>query len=383
MLPMHPQPRPDEVISSWMVRLAFANGYPLHTFYACLLGYRGAIWTRDVDRHPSSSLLDILEHQTGQTKIALHAMTLAAYEGVIFENLPHIGNATWILPVGVFHRTRRRAGLQFCPRCLEEDSIPYYRRYWRLALYAMCERHLCVMQENCPQCKATVAFYRHGIGRGKEIPLDALRLCHECGFDLSQAASFIPNWADIRSLNNFKKILGRFESGCLPFEFNTTYFGIPYFHGVRVLVSVIHGRNGLRLRQLLSRDVGVDFGQSASRSGLDFEYLTAAERLNLLLAVTWLMEEWPTRFIAMCVEANFTRSRLAEEVSSLPFWLAQVADDHLDNRLLLPGKQEVICACSFLLSTGNDVSPQALGSLMGLSKDGAKTVYKLWRQLNN
>lgn len=370
-------------MSSWMVRLAFANGYPLHTFYACLLGYRGAIWNRDVDRHPAPALLETLAHHTGQTKIALHAMTLAAYEGVIFEHLPHIGNAAWILPVGVFHRTRRRAGLQFCPRCLEGDSIPYYRRSWRLALYAMCERHLCVMQESCPQCKATVAFYRHGIGRGKEVSLQALRLCHECGFDLSQAPSFIPAWPDIRSLNNFKKILGKFELGCLPFELNTSPFGIPYFQGVRVLVSVIRGRNGLRLRQLLSRAIGVDLGQFALRSGLDFEYLTAAERLIFLLTVTWLMEEWPVRFVAMCTEANFTRSRLAEEVSALPFWLAQVADDFLDNRQLLPSKQEVVSACAYLISVRQDVSPQALGGLMGLSRDSAKSAYKLWKELDN
>lgn len=366
-------------MSSWMVRLAFANGYPLHTFYACLLGYRGAIWNRDIDRHPTPALLEILAHQTRQTKIALNAMTLAAYEGIVFENLPYIGNAAWILPVGVFHRTRRLAGLQFCPQCLEEDSTPYYRKPWRLALYAMCERHLCVMQANCPQCKANIAFHRHGIGRGKKIPEQALRLCHECEFDLSQAPSFIPSWPDIRSLNNYKKVLGRFECGCLPFEFSTTTFGVPYFHGVRVLVSVIHGRSGLRLRQVLSKAIGIDLSQNPSSAGLDFEYLTPSERLNLLLAVIWLLEGWPTRFVAMCTEASFTRSRLAEEVSSLPFWLAQAADEYLDSRLILPCRQEVISACSYLISTGHVVSPQALGSLLGISKNGAKAAYKQWQ----
>lgn len=367
-------------MSSWMVRLAFANGYPLHTFYACLLGYRGAIWNRDVDRHPPLALLDILAHHSGQLRETLHAMTLAAYAGVVFENLSHVGNATWILPVGVFHRTRRRAGLQFCPRCLESDSIPYYRRSWRLALCAICERHLCVMQENCPRCKATIAFYRHGIGRGKEISPQNLRLCHMCGFDLSQAPSFIPNWPDIRSLNNFRKIVAQFEHGRLPHELSTSSFGIPYFQGIRVLVSVINGRNGLRLRQRLSRAIGVNIGQSASKSGFDFEYLTAAERLNLLLVVTWLMDEWPARFVAICNEANFTRSRLAEEVSALPYWIAQVADVFLDNRLLLPSSQEVMSACNYLISSQKEVSPQALGSLLGLSRDSAKTAYKRWKE---
>lgn len=34
MLPIHPQPMSDELLTSWMVRLAFANGFALHTFYS-------------------------------------------------------------------------------------------------------------------------------------------------------------------------------------------------------------------------------------------------------------------------------------------------------------------------------------------------------------
>ena len=362
-----------------MVRLAFSNGFPLHTFYACLLGYRGAIWNRDVDRHPPLTLLEILSRHTGQSTDNLKALSLAAYEGVLFENLTHLGNGAWILPVGVFHRTRRRAGLQFCPRCLLSDSIPYYRKSWRLALYAMCERHLCVMQEHCPNCKATAAFYRHGIGRGKEIPPFALRLCHKCGFDLSQAPSFIPDWPDIRSLRNFKKIIGRFEVGHWPYGLNTSIFGIPYFQGIRTLVSVINGRNGLRLRQSLSRAIGADIGINRSRPGLDFECLTSEERLNLLLTVTWLMEDWPSRFVTICAESNFSRSRLAEEVSALPFWLSRVADEFLDNRSLQTTNQEIISAATYLTSSHQEISPQVLSGLMGLSRDSAKAAYKWWK----
>jgi hypothetical protein len=63
----------------------------------------------------------------------------------------------------------------------------------------------------------------------------------------------------------------------------------------------------------------------------------------------------------------------------LPFWLAQVADDYLDNRLILPSRQEVISACLYLISAGHTVSPQALGCLLGISKDGAKAAYKQWQ----
>lgn len=76
LLPLHPQPRPGEILSSWMVRLAFSNGFPLHTFYDKLLEYRAPIWNRDIDRHPANELLSILARNSGQRKSSLKSLTL-------------------------------------------------------------------------------------------------------------------------------------------------------------------------------------------------------------------------------------------------------------------------------------------------------------------
>lgn len=379
MLPIHPQPLENEIISSWMVRLAFSNGYPLHTFYSGLLAYRKAIWNRDVDRQPSADLLEILARLTGQSVMVLNSMTLATYEGTVFESLTPAGRTAWILPVGVFHRTRRRAGLQFCPRCIEGDTNPYYRKTWRLALYSMCEVHLCVMHETCPECRSNIAFHRLGIGRGKDIFQQDLNFCHGCGFDLGRTPTSIPNWPDIRSLNGLKNIVGHFDLRGSPYGLCTTPFSIPFFQGVRVLVGIINGRNGMRLRQVLTETIGVEIGQGISRLNADFEYQPADVRLNLLLTVCWLMEDWPYRFVAACSKANFTRSRVAEEVRTLPFWIARVADEFLDNRVLMPSRLEVQSACVYLMSSHREVSPQSLGALLGLSRDAAIASYKLWK----
>lgn len=379
MLPIHPQPRSDEILSSWMVRLAFDNGFPLHTFYACLIGYRGAIWNRDIDRHPSQALLQMLGQHTGQSMFTLQALTLSSYQGLLFEQLPLVGNPAWILPVGVFHRARRRAGLQYCPICLGQGQIPYYRRAWRLAFYAMCEHHLCIMQDHCLDCGSIVAFHRHGIGRGKDIFPLALRFCHQCGFDLSQVPSFIPNWPDVKSLVQLRKTIGNFERGEWSYGQHTSACGVPYFQGLRAIISVINGRNGFRLRQQLTRILGVNFGVDGGESRLEFEYLCAAERLKLMLTVTWLLEGWPVRFLAICTGARFTRSRLAEEVRALPFWLSHVADEYLDNRTYMPCNQEIISAGNYLISHHQEVSPEIFGQLLGLTRDSARAAYHLWQ----
>ena len=47
--PAHPKPLPDELLSSWMVRIAGQHGLKLHTFASAV--WPGiSIWNRDIDR---------------------------------------------------------------------------------------------------------------------------------------------------------------------------------------------------------------------------------------------------------------------------------------------------------------------------------------------
>lgn len=380
LLPLHPQPHSGEILSSWMVRLAFANGFPLHTFYANLLGYRAPIWNRDTDRHPSSTLLDMLSRKTGQSSLTLQALTLSAYEGILFEQLPKIGNAPWVLPVGVFHRTRRHAGMQFCPLCLQCDADPYYRRSWRLALHVMCERHQCLMEEYCPSCHEPVAYHRHGVGRGKEVSGQLLRLCHRCGFDLCRTPPKYPDWPDSSSLQSFSEMTRHVMQDvweCAPLE---QACPIVFFAGLHALVSVVSGRHGRQLRHRLGNILGCCFDTQYAASHVEFEHLGVLVRLRLLLAVAWLLRDWPRRFVSICAECGFTRSRLAEDVRALPYWLASVADGYLDNRRYTPNIDEIFAAGSYYLRTHRSVTPTALGSLLGLPRDAANTAWCRWQE---
>jgi len=62
--PIHLQPQKGELLSSWIVRLAHANGYKVETFCTLVFGYRSTIWNRDIDVL-SPRLLKVLETITG------------------------------------------------------------------------------------------------------------------------------------------------------------------------------------------------------------------------------------------------------------------------------------------------------------------------------
>lgn len=378
MLPLHPQPKPDEILSSWMVRLAFANGFPLHTFYDKLLGYKAPIWNRDIDRHPADALLSLLARHSGHAAPALRPLALNHYQGILFESLPVIGNAMWILPVGIFHRIRLRAGMQYCPRCLQQET-PYYRCSWRLALTTLCAMHRCVMLEHCPACHSPIAYHRLGMGRSKVISEQALALCHHCRYDLREVSETYPVWPEQASMNRYLTTLAQFETLGWQCDLPASPSSIPFFRGLYLLISLISGRHGYRIRAILESSLGIHLSESNPGPHAEFEHRGTLIRLNLLLATFWLIGDWPTRFLSICETAKTTRSRIYQDASVLPYWLATVIDAHLDRRPYLPSNQEICAAGRYIQAESDDVTPQALGRMLGLHRDSTRAAWRIWQ----
>lgn len=120
-------PKPDESASSWLFRCARAHGESPHGFARWIWGH-GVVWTRDADRSLSSdALLQLALRMDVPPQIAL-GTSLMEYEGRCVGKRVTRGVAPGILALGVYHRTRRRHGQQFCPTCIAEDEEPYYRK---------------------------------------------------------------------------------------------------------------------------------------------------------------------------------------------------------------------------------------------------------------
>ena len=108
--PYHAKPRPDELLSSWLVRLAAGNGLKLHTFSA--MAWPGvSLWNRDLDSLAPACVLDVLAARTATAVSTVQETTLRALTGRLFEEHNPNGMTAWVLPIGVYHRTRHRFGM--------------------------------------------------------------------------------------------------------------------------------------------------------------------------------------------------------------------------------------------------------------------------------
>ncbi len=169
--PVKVSPARDELLSSWLHRLAHAHGLsPRH--FGERLGVGSGAWSARVDLDPPEFLLNLLHHQTGVGRDGLAGLTFGAEQ--------------WrplLLPLRWRKRKRIQATwLQFCPLCLAEDETPYFRRRWRRASVMTCRRHGRALLDRCPSCGDGLAPFEPRV-------LLPQHHCAHCGFDLRDAGS--------------------------------------------------------------------------------------------------------------------------------------------------------------------------------------------------
>ena len=184
--PAHPKPLPDELLSSWIVRVAAANGIKLQTLSWMLFGNGRSPWNRDIDRSAPGWLIKALSQYTGTNYWDVFHTTLTTYRTRLYPRRRTAGQLRWILPIRSYGMQRKAFGLQFCPECLAGDSQPYFRRLWRVALVTYCPEHHVELHDACPACGVPVIIFRGDFGRELR---DArpMHVCHSCGYDFRDA----------------------------------------------------------------------------------------------------------------------------------------------------------------------------------------------------
>jgi hypothetical protein len=199
--PIRYKPMPDELLSSWLVRLAHGHGLKVQTFCNLIFGNKRQVWNRDIDRLAPSWLIAELAVRTGTPLKAAQSTTLRAFEGLLYPKFKSTGTLTWIQTLKMYHRKREGYGMQFCSQCLREDVEPYFRKSWRVAFNTYCSKHDCMLHDRCPRCQSAVAFHRMDVGNARIFTAQSLVACHVCQFDLCKSPRVPVIWhrADARA----------------------------------------------------------------------------------------------------------------------------------------------------------------------------------------
>ena len=157
--PVRPPPQTQELFTSWLIRLAQAQGAPPRVFLSTLRAQFG-VGTRDLDARPSYELIAEVSRRTGVAYARIVRMTVQWHVDGIVNGRLH--------PDGAFG---------YLSSCWCKDSQLYVRRTWRLDWTPLCLCHRLPLGYGCFECRSRPALDWASTER-------ALYICPRCSLDL-------------------------------------------------------------------------------------------------------------------------------------------------------------------------------------------------------
>lgn len=287
-----PIPYHDELLSSWLFRISRANYTRISVIVNKLFKIK-RFYERDFDLYDFSKIdLNTFYKITNLSNI--EKLQLRKYHGFLKENINTKNRKRWLVPISttsfkdIFYSTR------FCPKCLKENN--YLKQKWRLMIVNICEKHLCFLQNHCPNCK-----------KGLKYPNlhyeQKLSECYNCGFDLtkSEIIKIKPNSFHVKTQEKLLKIL---DYGYYKLN-QRYYYSIGLFYLLRIIVKNI----------MKSRNIKVEYIETLEPKTLSF----------LLSYSILLLKKFPSRINRFYNKNRFTNlhkilDKYRYEKQNIPAW---------------------------------------------------------------
>ncbi|ENU84045.1 MULTISPECIES: TniQ family protein [Acinetobacter] len=306
----------DEALSSWLIRAALDSGCdPLSL--TGVLWPKWRIWSVDVDRGLSSEHLRTLATTTKIDESQFDSATLRNF--LIKYNLDNGTLDSWYLVLGTRNR-KHRGGWQYCPKCLSEDGVAYFRLHWRFAWHTGCIKHNQRLYDQCPHCHNAIQ------PRRLEAPDQVMTCCSICKKNLLEVNECFMNCHALA----FQKVFGQFlEQGYATYQdklisLNDWLTVIKLFLQFirKVLAGSINGKGWAFLEQLKIQMPHSEF----ISNGLVVSQLPVIERERLFSCIYQLLIIPLEKFIETAQSLNMNRSSFWDKRNQLPAILRPIEE---------------------------------------------------------
>lgn len=310
LLPGYSKPLPDELLSSWLTRLATDHTVPLSTFVK-LVWPEFVLYANDVDLVFEDRFLRQLAVQTNCTLEQVKQTTLASIN-------KYIGgmNSLFVMPSVKLGSNPRRIyqRMMYCGNCLSKGE-PYFRKIWRLSLFVACPDCGCYLNDCCPWCGAYISFSRNAL---RFTEFESMVQCHSCGKDL-RLTKCRPAPDEIIRL---QKIINELLDVKKEKKYPESFLFVLY----RIMSIMRNPRaKYIELQKDIYSVLDIPF---KARTGkvCRFDLLNLEERINAMRAADWLLRDWPIRYMSYSKKHHVSLKYKSRWPKDPPRWITKVAN---------------------------------------------------------
>jgi hypothetical protein len=311
-------PQNDELLSSWLTRIALAHLTDPATFVNLYLPeWKNILWTKDVDISANEKLLEVLESKCLLSNEILNNLTLKSYQGYLAEEITANTRIPFLQPLIIHSRIACGYGLRFCPLCLKEDKVKYFRKKWRLSFSTACIVHGCFLLDRCPECGIPITLRRSYYYRNFPV-------CHKCGSDFAKSKpEFVEaNSYGLKAISELYKIL---ESGIFSFGDRYTY-SFLFFSVLRQFIKIAYYwgfDKGLLDHESMAQRIDA-CGIKQKHNFIDDIPLKA--QYLLFSGLIKIFDNFPNNFITFCERNKLGKTELTKDLLAVPFFYTDIID---------------------------------------------------------
>lgn len=312
IFPKYIKPEPEELFSSWFCRLAINHAIKPQSFIRNYLE-NYPILARDIDFFTNNKLVSFFENHTPLTNREIAQLFLKSYETITYESETSDLFYNNILTLGIQHRKRKRYGLMYCSKCLEEKA--FYKKLWRLQTSILCSKCKTYLNDRCPKCSSPIMFHRINISSNISVmSFRPLYLCSECNFDLRLTENlYNPTTEEFTYQEYIDQTITNGYNDLYMYSFS--YIKVLTFLAQKLKSS----RKNNRFRTIISHYYPEYDYIEGTRS--DIQYWSLNDRRTTLPFIYRLLNNI-TLFRELLIEGNVSTSYLDPD-NKLPYWLTK------------------------------------------------------------
>lgn len=353
MFLVRPRPLPGESLSSWRQRSGLENGFRLFPRAP------GELQRTDSDLKPSAGTVRWLAEENLLPEADVVQMTLSGLDGSVLRFRGGASVPRWVLPLR-YSRRDRPFGIPFCPECLREDAVPYFRLRWRMCLHSVCARHGIRLVDACSRCghpswPATSAL--GNLYEGAWIPVHE---CPVCRFDLRCSPAEMNKFGSLPVSGEFFEHDTALSDGVIvpAVEFTTAAWCVAQLF--------VRNRSGTKIATANStaRELVAEISEAGERS---IEWLPMATRARLTSQVAALFQNWPASLLAFSESNGLSAEHFSTDREDLPGWFESAIRIPLRKQVRGVTSADVRRAISQVASSGGALTKQAVAELLGSS----------------
>lgn len=351
---VRPMPFDGESLSSWRQRAGWVNGYRLFP----LPDQRIRRADPDLGLNPQD--IDWLAQTHGCSHASITGLSLRG----ISANLMGEHRVRGVLPWWInarYGKIRSVHGAMYCPACLAEDQVPFFRLNWRLGFTYACSKHGVALHDRCPHCGAAPWPAGCGVTTHTHASFSSLDLCWCCGEALTETS--------LKVLQQVSEPAewcanGRMQLGSLC---ASSVEGFAALRGICQLFLRNESRGQIIRANNQWSALACQVDQRALPNSI--ELLEVHVRSMLVPTALDLMRQWPAQFVSFAERSNLSRMHFSGAYHKLPAWFNAVLRERLARQVRWVDADDIRRAAGELRKAGVPPTKAAVRKRLGWQGD--------------